>query len=106
MAILHFDSEISAREARKRVRSYAEEIHHALDQYLSFSATVGVGRPGQLHGIAESFREAQLALQYRLFDDAENVLFYEDILATQRNPVFMYPGRSKRRFLTHYGTER
>ncbi|MEK4433990.1 helix-turn-helix domain-containing protein [Paenibacillus sp. FSL K6-2862] len=91
VAILHFDSEISPREARQRVCSYAEEIHHALDQYLSFSATVGVGRPGQLHGIAESFREAQLALQYRLFDDAENVLFYDDILATQRNPVFMYP---------------
>lgn len=91
VAILHFDSEISPCEARDRVCSYAEEIHRALDQYLSFSATVGVGRPGQLHGIAESFREAQLALQYRLFDDAENVLFYEDILATQRNPVFMYP---------------
>ncbi|MFS0870872.1 helix-turn-helix domain-containing protein [Paenibacillus xylanilyticus] len=91
VAILHFDPEIPSSEARQRVCRYAEDIHHALDQYLSFSAAVGVGRPGQLAGVAESFREAQLALQYRLFDDAENVLFYEDILATQRNPVFMYP---------------
>ncbi|UPK44934.1 helix-turn-helix domain-containing protein [Paenibacillus pabuli] len=91
VAILHFDSAMSSGEVRQRVCRYAEDIHDALDQYLSFSATVGVGSSGQLVTVAESFREAQLALQYRLFDDAENVLFYEDIVAIERNPVFMYP---------------
>ncbi|MCP1182378.1 helix-turn-helix domain-containing protein [Paenibacillus sp. 1781tsa1] len=91
VAILHFDAEMSSVDIRQRVCRYAEDIHDALNQYLSFSATVGVGRSVQLETVAESFREAQLALQYRLLDDAENVLFYEDIVAIERNPVFMYP---------------
>lgn len=91
VALLRFDAELSAREIRLHVSRYAEEIHKSLERFLSFPAAVGVGRPGGLAVAAESFREAQLALQYRLFLDTEDVLFYEDMISIERNPVFIYP---------------
>lgn len=79
------------RELRTRAGAFAESVHEALSRFLSFSTSVGIGRATGVQHLAQSLKEAQLALQYRLFQDAAKVLFYEDMIRIERNPVFMYP---------------
>lgn len=81
----------SSQEFHSLLACYAESVCQSLARYLSFSASIGIGSPGTLSRAAESYKEAQLALQYRLFHDADSVLFYEDMIRIERNPVFMYP---------------
>ncbi|MGC6590062.1 helix-turn-helix domain-containing protein [Paenibacillus sp. Dod16] len=82
---------VSSQELRSLLACYAESVSQSLARYLSFSASIGIGNTGTLSRAAESYKEAQLALQYRLFHDADTVLFYEDMIRIERNPVFMYP---------------
>lgn len=91
VALLRFAATASHAEIRAAISAYAEEVRSSLRQYLSFSASAGIGRLVEFSQLAESYKEAQLALQYRLFQDADRVLFYEDMIRIERNPVFMYP---------------
>ncbi|GAB6930912.1 helix-turn-helix domain-containing protein [Paenibacillus sp. JCM 10914] len=85
------DPAASAQEFGNLLARYADSVSQSLAGYLSFSSSIGIGSSGRLSQVAESYKEAQLALQYRLFHDATSVLFYEDMIRIERNPVFMYP---------------
>lgn len=91
VAILHFADDVPMAELRRTVRQYAEEARDAMDRYLSFAVSTGIGRPARLEGLAGSYKDAQSALQYRLFHDADTILFYDDMIRIERHPVFMYP---------------
>ena len=93
VAIL-FDADGAGRDALVAgAKRYAERSRQALLEYLSFSVSVGIGGAKEdAANIAESYAEANHALQYRLFHDTEPVLYYEDTLGgAKRQPAFHYP---------------
>ncbi|MFD0680248.1 MULTISPECIES: AraC family transcriptional regulator [unclassified Paenibacillus] len=97
IAILHFDSEESHERVLEQTRMFAKEIREALRTYLSFSMSVGVGRSYQeITSVAESYREAKLALQHRIFNDSHPVLFFEEMEQTGRQSMFFYPNEQEK----------
>jgi two-component system response regulator YesN len=93
VAILHFDVGTDQNEMMQTIQRYADKICEAMQLYLSFTVSIGIGRQRNgLSRLSESYNEAKLALQYRLISESEAVLFY-DKLANQAEKlkVFNYP---------------
>jgi two-component system response regulator YesN len=92
ITILHFNEKVSREEIVEMTRALAEEIQDAMRKYLSFSVSSGVG--GIYTGIdrlSDSYREAQGALQYRIFNDSQAILFFDEIEFSQKQSLFFYP---------------
>lgn len=100
VAILHFDG-ASEQHVRTMSAQYARAVHEALENYLSFSSFIGIGRICKIDQLADSYKDAKTALQYRLFYDTEPVLFYEDMIRTEGNSVFMYPKDIENEMIEH-----
>ncbi|WP_165972165.1 AraC family transcriptional regulator [Paenibacillus piri] len=97
IAILHFNGEASEGEIRERTKAFALEIREALATYLSFSMSVGVGKAySGIAALAESYREAKLALQHRIINDSDPVLFAEEMEQTGRQSMFFYPNEQEK----------
>ncbi|WP_248926967.1 helix-turn-helix domain-containing protein [Paenibacillus hamazuiensis] len=92
VAILHFPEETAGEAMMKTAKAFAEEVRAALRTYLSFSVAVGIGglREDVLR-IGESYREAQQALQHRIFKDAESVLAFDQLGQLGKHAMFTYP---------------
>jgi len=92
VAILYADEKREAAELVAEARRYAEEAREALETYLSFRVSIGIGgaRPG-IASLADGYAEAVHALQYRLFHDTDPVVYYEDTLGSRKQPAFNYP---------------
>ncbi|SFM14444.1 Helix-turn-helix domain-containing protein [Paenibacillus sp. 1_12] len=93
VAILHFDSHIDEHEITRTIQGYADKICEALQTYLSFQVSIGVGgQRDHLARLSESYNEAKLALQYRLISNDQGVLFYNRLaVPTDKLKVFNYP---------------
>ncbi|CAM4360436.1 helix-turn-helix domain-containing protein [Saccharibacillus endophyticus] len=96
-AVLCFPPGTSPKTIRESVGRYAQQIVESLARYLSFSAAVGIGRQVPLHKLPESVSEARTALKYRLFRDADRVLWYEEPIRLEAgSPLFLYPKEVER----------
>ena len=91
IAIFRFPPERSMPEVRQQVAGYGEQVRDALQRYLSFSVSTGIGSAMPLTQLHDSYKEAQQALQHRLFQADQTVFFYEDMIQAERQPVFLYP---------------
>ncbi|MFS0725535.1 helix-turn-helix domain-containing protein [Paenibacillus sp. 1P07SE] len=91
IGIFRFPAERSMPEIRQLVAGYGERLRDALQRYLSFSVSTGIGSAVQLAKLHDSYKEAQQALQHRLFHADQTVFFYEDMIQAERQPVFLYP---------------
>lgn len=67
------------REGRRRLLETAESIRMQIKALSGFSVTIGVGRPVQgFESLPASFREAEIALMYRLVAGGDKIIDYAD----------------------------
>jgi two-component system response regulator YesN len=59
-----------------RAEEVAAHIHSSITGYLKASATVGVGLPGPLEDVAESYRQALAALKIKFFAGTNRTFMY------------------------------
>lgn len=92
MTILYFHEATPREQVLEMTRVFAEEIQAAMSHYLSFSVASGIGGIyKEINQISDSYREAQGALRYRIFNDAESILFFDEIERSQTQSLFFYP---------------
>ncbi|MDF2961480.1 MAG: transcriptional regulator, AraC family [Paenibacillus sp.] len=97
IAVLHFDSALPQEQVRDQARTFAAEICAALKTYLSFSMSVGIGKTyPAITSLPDSYHEAKLALQHRIFNDSHPVLLFEEIEQTGRPSMFFYPNEQEK----------
>gem|GEM_PF-555224 len=91
VAVLTFRRSISPHEAETEMRRYAKNVQEALLQYLNVRVSVGIGRIySHIMDVRLSYRESELALQYRLFHESESVLSIDDVDSHKKAPL-VYP---------------
>lgn len=79
-------------ELISEIKIYADQICHALETYIKFKASVGVGRVyTHITDVAVSYQEALLALRYRMFLDTGQVLYIEDMEMIESTTITLYP---------------
>ncbi|MBD2844362.1 helix-turn-helix domain-containing protein [Paenibacillus sp. IB182496] len=91
IVLLH-DDDLAERDAQAAaIHRYAEAVCEALEQYMSFSVSIGAGgwKEGLLQ-VPASYREALLALQCRLFRSGNSVNYYDGD-SPKKQPLFAYP---------------
>lgn len=91
VAIVRFEERTAAAAVRQTLLKYCSEVRDALADYLSFTVSSGIGHPVKLEELAASYKAAKHALQFRLFREADTILFADDMIQVERQPVFMYP---------------
>lgn len=91
VALIHFDEGVSPQEIRRALKQYGDEIRDAMLRYLNFTVSAGIGGTVPLERVSISYKDAQTALQIRLFHETEPVLFHEDLIRLERQPAFIYP---------------
>lgn len=93
VGIVHFNSSTDEDVITQTIQGYADKICEALQTYLSFKVSIGVG--GQRETVAllsESYNEAKLALQYRLISESQHVLYYNRLaVPNDKLKIFNYP---------------
>ncbi|MBW7454720.1 helix-turn-helix domain-containing protein [Paenibacillus sepulcri] len=91
IAVLCFDHDAVPDFVLQEAGKYAGRVQSALQTYLNIRASIGIGRSyPHIADIALSYREAQLALQFRLLKDSESILSYDDNL-TDKQTFPKYP---------------
>ncbi|WP_240421114.1 helix-turn-helix domain-containing protein [Paenibacillus periandrae] len=91
-AILQFKPDMVQQAMLDLTREYAAAISAAFHNYLSFEVTVGIGRLyAHVADVPVSYKEAETALQYRIFRDSETILFIEDVEPVKKQALIKYP---------------
>lgn len=92
IALLHREADAASPVWTEDVDRYAHAVCDALKNYLSFTVSIGVGRAyPSLGKAAESYREALLALQYRLYKEPASVYYIDELGDEKKKPLFFYP---------------
>ncbi|WP_165972275.1 helix-turn-helix domain-containing protein [Paenibacillus piri] len=92
VTILHFNENIPREQVLEMTRAFAEEIQNAMNQYLSFAVSSGIGGIySEINRLSDSYKEAQEALQYRIFNESQTILFYDEIEHSPAHSAFFYP---------------
>jgi two-component system response regulator YesN len=79
-------------ELINEMKIYADQICQALETYIKFKASVGVGRVySHITDVAVSYQEALHALSYRMFLDTGHVLYIEDMEMAVSETSTIYP---------------
>ncbi|WP_274650835.1 helix-turn-helix domain-containing protein [Paenibacillus humicola] len=76
----------------RRTLKYARSVCESLGSYLRMDVSAGIGRL-YLHidDVPVSYKEAETALQYRIFKDMNPVLYIEDLEMEKKHAMFRYP---------------
>ena len=92
IAILCLDGESATEEWLSAISRYAESVCVSVKQYLSLKMSVGIGKPCPgLERTPESYREALLALQYRIYKNGGSVYWPEEEETRKKQRLFSYP---------------
>ncbi|MFD0677752.1 MULTISPECIES: helix-turn-helix domain-containing protein [unclassified Paenibacillus] len=92
VALLQWKCDIAPIKLHQAARSFADSVSQSLTNYLSFQATVGIGRSySHIADVPLSYKEAELALQYRIYQDSEPVMYIEDLESSRKQASFRYP---------------
>ncbi|HZG86701.1 helix-turn-helix domain-containing protein [Paenibacillus sp.] len=92
VAIVQFNSGLDQNHMHERTLEYAHAVSSALKSVLAFDVTVGIGRYySHIADARVSYKEAQNALQYRIFQDSERILFIEDVESEKKQTILRYP---------------
>ncbi|MDR6553944.1 helix-turn-helix domain-containing protein [Paenibacillus qinlingensis] len=76
----------------QRMIAFAQAVSDSLQSYLSFEVSVGIGRCySHIADVPVSYKEAVVALQYRIYQDTASILYIEDLESTKTRSVFRYP---------------
>lgn len=92
ITILHFDDSVPREQILQLTRTFAEEIKEALNKYLSFSVSNGVGGIYMdITRLSDGYHEAKAALQNRIFSDSQAILFFDELEPSAKQSLFFYP---------------
>lgn len=92
VALLHVSPETAPKQLVESAERYARTITEALNQYLSFRVSIGIGRPQ--HSVAQvptSYQEALLALQFRMYKTPNSVFYIEHEEQRKKSTMRIYP---------------
>ncbi|TVY07941.1 helix-turn-helix domain-containing protein [Paenibacillus cremeus] len=99
-ALLQFQQDTDQATMLKMTMRYAHSVCTSLKHHLSMDVFVGVGRfYSHIDDVPVSYKEAEIAMQYRIFKDTVPVLFIEDLELTKKQSAFHYPKISERAIL-------
>ncbi|MBW7452752.1 helix-turn-helix domain-containing protein [Paenibacillus sepulcri] len=91
-ALLQFKPDMPQDTMLERTKEYAAAITEAFTNFLSFEVTVGIGRfYAHVADVPVSCKEAENALNNRIFQDSESVLFIEDVEHVKKQTHLSYP---------------
>jgi AraC-like DNA-binding protein len=91
-ALLQFNPDTVQKTMLQQTIEYAHSVCEALKNYLSFVASVGIGRfYTHIADVPVSYKEADIALQYRIYRDSDPVLFIEDLEQAKKQTTLRYP---------------
>ncbi|TVY09162.1 helix-turn-helix domain-containing protein [Paenibacillus cremeus] len=100
VAILQFKPDMVQQTMRDLTSDYVYVMIDAFHKYLSFEVNVGIGRfYPSIADVPVSYKEADQALQYRIFRDAEPLLFIDDVEHVKKQTVLRYPIELEREIL-------
>ncbi|NHN29539.1 helix-turn-helix domain-containing protein [Paenibacillus agricola] len=92
ITILHFTEQVPREQILELTRSFAEEIKDALKKYLSFSVSNGIGGIyKEIKRLPDCYREAEAALQYRMLNDTQATLLFDELEPSEKQSLFFYP---------------
>jgi AraC-like DNA-binding protein len=92
VALLQWKRDSVPVKLHQAVRNFADSVSQSLTSYLSFKASVGIGRTySHIADVPVSYKEAELALQYRIYQDTESVMYIEDLENSRKQASFRYP---------------
>lgn len=99
-AVVQFKPDMVQQTMRDLTSDYVFAMIEAFDTYLSFEVNVGIGRfYPYIADVPVSYKEADQALQYRIFRDAEPLLFIDDVEHVKKQTLLRYPGELERAIL-------
>ncbi|TVY10948.1 helix-turn-helix domain-containing protein [Paenibacillus cremeus] len=91
-AIVFFPRSMPEEEMRKAESRFASELVHAFRSHLKLDVCIGIGGIyPDLSGISTSHSEAFKALQYRLYEEQNQVIIYRELENQKRHAAFHYP---------------
>ncbi|MFC5449765.1 helix-turn-helix domain-containing protein [Paenibacillus aestuarii] len=100
VAVLQFKPDMAQETMRDLTSDYVYVMIEAFNKYLSFEVNVGIGRfYPYIADIPVSYKEADHALQYRIFRDEEFLLFIDDVEHTKAKTMLRYPGELEQSIL-------
>lgn len=90
--IFRYKEDMSSEEIKDKLYNTSLMITDSLQKRLFADFSIGVGRIyPDIKYICNSFEEALLALQYRIYKDSDTVLFIEDVEQSKKKGMFFYP---------------
>ncbi|MEK3911280.1 helix-turn-helix domain-containing protein [Paenibacillus sp. FSL H7-0331] len=92
IALMQWKNEMEQMKLHHRVIEFANSVRESLKNYLSFDASIGMGRCySHIADVPVSYKEAELALQYRIYHDSDSILHIEDLENSKTGSAFRYP---------------
>jgi two-component system response regulator YesN len=92
IALLQWKNETEQLKLYHRLIEFASSVRESLKNYLSFDASIGMGRCySHIADVPVSYKEAELALQYRIYHDSDSILHIEDLENSKTGSAFRYP---------------
>ncbi|NHN33038.1 helix-turn-helix domain-containing protein [Paenibacillus agricola] len=92
IALLQWKNDTEQLKLYHRVIEFATSVRESLKNYLSFEASIGMGRCySHIADVPVSYKEAELALQYRIYHDSDSILHIEDLENSKTGSAFRYP---------------
>ncbi|NHN28916.1 helix-turn-helix domain-containing protein [Paenibacillus agricola] len=92
IALLQWSQDAEQSKLPERLIEFAHTVCESLKSFLSFDASVGIGRCySHIADVPVSYKEAEVALQYRIYQDTASVLYIEDLENSKTRAVFRYP---------------
>ncbi|OXM82631.1 helix-turn-helix domain-containing protein [Paenibacillus rigui] len=92
IGLLQWDEAAEQEKLPRRTIEFAQSVCDSLSSFLSFEASVGIGRCySHIADVPVSYKEAEVALQYRIYQDTASVLYIEDLENSKTRAIFRYP---------------
>ncbi|WP_165452269.1 helix-turn-helix domain-containing protein [Paenibacillus thalictri] len=92
VAILQYKSDTSHKAMLDQTLAYVSGLSDTFRQYLSFEISVGIGRFYEhVVDVPVSYKEAENALQYRIFRDSEQALFIDEVEHVKKQTLLRFP---------------
>ncbi|MDD9267172.1 helix-turn-helix domain-containing protein [Paenibacillus sp. GCM10023248] len=92
VALIRWDDMEEQGNLPQRMIAFAQAVSDSLQSCLSFEVSVGIGRCySHIADVPVSYKEAVVALQYRIYQDTASILYIEDLESSKPRSVFRYP---------------
>ncbi len=101
VVLFNYRPDLSDQKNREELSALAEQICEQVETLLETPITIGVSNPHEgAEGINLCFREAQSAVNYKLYVPTSKVIFISDMETKQAQGTFRYPTEAENELIT------